>query len=28
LLGLILGPIVTAVFVALVRIYEREYRPR
>ncbi len=28
LLGLILGPIVTAVFVALVRIYQREYRPR
>jgi len=28
LLGLILGPIVVALFVALVRIYEREYRPR
>jgi predicted PurR-regulated permease PerM len=27
LLGLILGPIVVALFVALVRIYEREYRP-
>ena len=28
LLGLILGPIVTALFVSLVRIYQREYRPR
>lgn len=28
LLGLVLGPIFVALFVALVRIYEREYRPR
>ena len=28
LLGLILGPIFVALFVSLVRIYEREYKPR
>jgi predicted PurR-regulated permease PerM len=28
LLGLILGPIVTALFVSLIRIYQRDYRPR
>lgn len=28
LLGIILGPIVTALFVALVRIWQREYRPQ
>jgi predicted PurR-regulated permease PerM len=28
LLGIILGPIVTALFVSLVHIYQRDYRPR